>query len=308
MELTEDIICPECGKSYIINDNSRGEIVCETCGFVIEDHTIDLGPEWRVFNKLEIDKRIRAGGPEVLTLFDKGLATEIDRQNKDYTGKKLTPQQSKYAYKVRKWNNRLKFYDGLERNLYKALSELNLICSILRIPKGIKDEAAILYRKILKKYNLQGRNARKTVIACLYIACRLRKAPISYKDFTKELGIKRKDLNKYIGLVKSFLEVRVPTANPNDFISRYCSELELSSHIQEKVYEMLEKIKKTPIWSGRNPTKFLAAVIYVVSFLCEEKRTQAEISKVTKVSEVTLRNRSKDILKALKIKLYKKNL
>jgi transcription initiation factor TFIIB len=271
---------------------------------VVEERIIDPGPEHRLYsNDVNNISRVRTGGPELLTMFDKGISTEIDNQNKDYSGKKLNPRQSNRAYRVRKYNNRYKIQNGIELNLRKAMTELDLACSLLQVPKDVKTETAILYRRVLKDHNLRGRNIRNTVIATLYITCRNRDVPNNFKDFTKKLGIKRKDLNAYISLLRKTLDLKISSINAADFVARYCSELGFSFHIQKKVYELLEQIKKTAIWSGRNPTKFIAGVLYVVGILEGERRTQSQVSHATNVSEVTIRSRSRDIQKVLKMKI-----
>nr|WP_243665755.1 TFIIB-type zinc ribbon-containing protein [Vulcanisaeta sp. JCM 16159] len=43
----EKLVCPNCGSTDIVFDPERGELVCRHCGLVIEEHVMDLGPEWR---------------------------------------------------------------------------------------------------------------------------------------------------------------------------------------------------------------------------------------------------------------------
>ena len=77
----------------------------------------------------------------------------------------------------------------------------------------------------------------------------------------------------------------------------------LSTHVQNKVYAILDGTKDKNITSGRDPTKLAAAAIYIAGILEGEKRTQKDIAKVANISEVTLRNRYKEIAKLLKIRL-----
>jgi len=54
------------------------EISCEDCGLILEEETIDRGPEWRAFNAAERDNKSRVGAPTTQTMHDKGLTTTID--------------------------------------------------------------------------------------------------------------------------------------------------------------------------------------------------------------------------------------
>jgi Transcription initiation factor TFIIIB, Brf1 subunit/Transcription initiation factor TFIIB len=89
--LVEDTVkCDECGSRNLAKDESRGEVVCQDCGLVLEDKVIDQGAEWRVFSPEQGDQRARTGAPMTVMLHDKGLSTDIDWQNKDYSGKSIS--------------------------------------------------------------------------------------------------------------------------------------------------------------------------------------------------------------------------
>ncbi|MFP4655789.1 MAG: hypothetical protein ACLFMM_09020 [Methanohalobium sp.] len=88
-----------------------------------------------------------------------------------------------------------------------------------------------------------------------------------------------------------------------DYVPRFCSNLKLSSKSQSKSIEILREISKKEITSGRGPTGFAAAAIYIASILCEERRTQREVADVTGVTEVTIHNRYKEMCKELNISI-----
>ena len=67
----------------LTHDRERAELVCQSCGLVIDDEFIDRGPEWRAFDSEQRNKRARTGAPMTLTIHDKGLSTMIDWRNKD---------------------------------------------------------------------------------------------------------------------------------------------------------------------------------------------------------------------------------
>jgi len=94
----------------------------------------------------------------------------------------------------------------------------------------------------------------------------------------------------------------MPT-NPHDYISRFCSELKLSGEAETKAAEIVREITKQEITSGRGPTGIAASAIYIASILCEERRTQREVADVSGVTEVTIRNRYKEIATLLGIRI-----
>ena len=53
--------------------------------------------------------------------------------------------------------------------------------------------------------------------------------------------------------------------------------------------------------SGKGPTGVAAAALYIAAVLENEKRTQRDIADVVGVTEVTIRNRYKDLVEKLGI-------
>jgi transcription initiation factor TFIIB len=76
----------------------------------------------------------------------------------------------------------------------------------------------------------------------------------------------------------------------------------LNPETQSKAVEILEMAENSELTSGRGPTGIAAASLYVAALLNEEKRTQREVADVAGVTEVTIRNRYKELFKKLKLK------
>ncbi len=55
--------------------------------------------------------------------------------------------------------------------------------------------------------------------------------------------------------------------------------------------------------SGLSPLSVAASTLYIAARLEKEKRTQREFAEISGVTETTLRNRCKDLCKALKVKV-----
>ncbi|MCK5152309.1 MAG: transcription initiation factor IIB, partial [Candidatus Thorarchaeota archaeon] len=141
--------CTDCGGNEIIRDNEKGEIICATCGLVLSDHRIDTGPEWRAFTSAEKDARSRTGAPTNFAIHDKGLSTMIDWRDHDSSGRRFTSRQRAQIYRLRKWQIRTRVHSSLDRNLAQALTEMDRLASQLGLSKGIKELAAMLYRKLI---------------------------------------------------------------------------------------------------------------------------------------------------------------
>ncbi len=77
--------------------------------------------------------------------------------------------------------------------------------------------------------------------------------------------------------------------------------LGLSDRVHMRAIEILRKAKKKDVISGKGPTGCAAAAIYIASVLEGERKTQREVADTVGVTEVTIRNRYKEIVDALGI-------
>jgi transcription initiation factor TFIIB len=269
----------------------------------VQSNSIDQGAEWRAFNNDELDKKSRVGAPSTLTLHDKGLSTMIDWRDRDAMGNKLSPQKRAEAYRLRKWQIRMRVHSSLDRNLAYAMSELDRLTSQLGIQKTIKETAAIIYRRSIKLKLIRGRSIEAMVAASIYTACRLAKIPRTLDDFAQNTRINRRDLGRCFRLLLRELEIHIPTVKPTVFVSKFANELQISNESQVMAVQILERAKKVGITIGKDPTGLAAASIYVAALSNGEKKTQREIAKVANITEVTVRNRYKEIVKNLNIDL-----
>jgi len=300
--VNQKIECPECGNdTNIVNDDTRGEIICGNCGIVISEKIIDQGPEWRAFNTLERDKRSRVGSPISYTIHDKGLSTMIDWHDKDIYGKKLPPKTRAQVYRMRKWQIRTRVHSSIARNLAQAMTELDRLSSQLDIPKGVKETSAVMYRRAIERRLIRGRSIEAMIAAAVYAACRLRKVPRTLDELVKYTRVNKKDLGRAYRLMIQRLGIQIPTSNAKDFISRFCADLELSGRVQKKACELIDQASAKAITAGKDPTGLAAAAIYITGILEGERRTQRRIAEVAHVTEVTIRNRYKELIKKLRI-------
>ncbi len=297
-------ICPECNKkTNMINDDSRGELICGNCGLVIKEKIIDHGPEWRAFDPLERKKKTRVGPPPSYSIYDKGLSTEIDWHNKDIHGNKLSPKSQRRIYRMRKWQYRSRVHGSIARNLTQAMTELDRLTSQLDIPKGVKKTAAILYRKVINKRLIRGRSIDALIAASLYAACRLRKVPRTLDEISKYSRQNKKDIGRSFRLLIQKMSIHIPISNAKDYIPRFCADLKLSYQVQKKAADIIDMAINKSITSGKDPTGIAAAAIYIAAILKGERQSQREIADVAHVTEVTIRNRYKELVKKLKILL-----
>jgi transcription initiation factor TFIIB len=92
-------------------------------------------------------------------------------------------------------------------------------------------------------------------------------------------------------------------ASPADYIPKFASDLKLSGRVESKAQEILKQAVDNELTSGRGPTGVAAAALYIASIQSGERRTQREASEVAGITEVTIRNRYKELIEKLGINL-----
>lgn len=301
--IEEIIQCPECKSTHLSRDYSRAELVCEDCGLVIDEAFIDQGPEWRAFDSDQREKRGRTGAPMTFTIHDKGLSTEIDWSNRDSYGKSIPTRNRAQLYRLRKWQRRIRISDATERNLAFALSELDRMASYMGLPRAVRETAAMIYRKAVLKNLIRGRSVEGVSASALYAACRQCNVPRTLDEIARSSRVSRKEIGRTYRFIARKLGLKLMPTSPQDYISRFCNELKLSGDVQSKAIEILKDAADKELTSGRGPTGVAAASIYIASILCGERKTQREVADVAGVTEVTIRNRYKELAERLDINI-----
>src|SRR3989338_3719040 len=286
--------CPECGGLNLSWNRDRGEIICRDCGLVIEEKMVDFSQEWREFDSEEGEKRRRSGAPMTYTQYDQGLGTEVG-QKADLL--KLGGKDRNKFFRLRKWQYRIS--TAIERNLKLALAELKRVSSYLKLPKSVEEESARIYTLAVQRGLVRGRSMESVVAGALYAACRRHDVPRTLDELSEASGIEKKEVGRTYRFITRELGITILPSNPADYIARFASALKLSAETQSKSIEILESAQKAELTSGRGQTGIAAAALYVSALIHGEKRTQREVADVAGVTEVTIRNRYKELLDEL---------
>jgi transcription initiation factor TFIIB len=289
--------CPECG-GLVVADEEHGESVCSDCGLVVEEDGIDRGPEWRAFDAAEKDQKSRVGAPTTNTMHDKGLSTNIDWRDKDAYGNSLGARQRQKMQRLRKWNERFRTRDSKERNLKQALGEIDRMASALGLPDNVRETASVIYRRALDEDLLPGRSIEGVSTSSVYAAARQAGVPRSLDEIAEVSRVEKSEVARTYRYVVRELGLEVKPADPESYVPRFASEIGLSDEAEHRARELLRTAKDKGVHSGKSPVGLAAAAVYAAALLTNEKTTQAEVSRVADISEVTIRNRYHELLEA----------
>jgi transcription initiation factor TFIIB len=282
-----------------MEDFECAEIVCMTCGFVVAGKLTDQGPEWRAFTDEQRSKRARVGAPITYSIHDKGLSTMIDWRDRDVYGKKLSSGQKAEIYRLRKWQRRIRVSDATERNLAFALSEISKIAGNLSLPKNIIETASVIYRKAVKERLIRGRSIQGVTAAAIYVATRQCGLARTLEEVSQASTVNKKEVGRSYRFLVKELDYFIPPLKPSQYVTKFSNQLTMQGKVEEIAHKIIETAKILKLTSGRGPTGIAAAASYIASILTGERKTQREIAEIAQVTEVTIRNRYKELVKRL---------
>jgi transcription initiation factor TFIIB len=282
--------CEECGAIEWDLDSVRGEVVCQSCGLVVEKDVIDPGAEW--INHRDGPDRSRVGAPSTLTLSDKGLNTSISRSDLMGSRAKIHGISGKA---LRDWrrraviDDRSKTRSSRARNLVKAMQ---FIRDKSGLGKQHREQAAAFYRKAAEKGLVTGRSIQGVAAACVYLAAREAGIPRRVEDIAKafdmEDEMKMKELKRTIRLASRELGAHRITG-PEEYLDKFNSDLGLPPQVLGAANSLWDLVGGSLEWQGKKPSGVAGVIMYKAAQMIKNARTQSDVCKVAGVSEVTLR-------------------
>ncbi len=296
--------CDLCGSKELIINSKEGSIICKNCGNVIANNLIDYSKEWRIFFGENEETTPRTGAPIRLAIHDKGLTTDVKLACKDnISGEDI----SKY-FALSKYQKRLRISDSKDRNLYSAFTLLDEVSSKLNLPERVKETVAELYRKTIEENPKKGKSIRGLLANCIYIACKICDHPIRIKDITEVLNLKRRTFSKYyteiVDNLSDISKIKIKSNTSLYHIPILVENLGLNAEVAIISKNIVEKTLSTGRIAGKSPLSIAASAVYIACTLTNEKRTQREIAECAGVTEVTIRNISKELIRCLDINVY----
>ncbi|MFB5636278.1 MAG: transcription initiation factor IIB family protein [Nitrosopumilus sp.] len=289
----QEIKCPRCGKNTLVTDVESSEVFCSNCGIVVEEKVDDGRPERRFADSPVI--KSHTGDKTSLTRHDRGLSTMINPFNKDSTGNPLSTSMKLSMTRLRKWDSRSRVKTSTDRNLQQALLELLKMKEKLSLPDAIAEKASYIYRKALEKKLVRGRSISSLVAACLYAACRESETPRTLREVAATIGIKRKEISATYRLIFKELDLKMPVIDSVSCIAKIASNAELSEKTKRHAIKILKNAEKQNALAGKHPMGVAASALYLACINLEENRTQKDIADAAGITEVTIRNRCKNL-------------
>jgi transcription initiation factor TFIIB len=283
----------------VVSDPETGELIRKDTGEVISDNMLSQGKEWRSFGIEEGANRARTGTPTSLAFHDMGLSTVIGKEATDASGNAIDTDTRMRMSRLRTWDNRSQVHSPTERSLQKAFSILSRLKDRLGLPNHITEKAAYTYRKAQDRGLVRGDTVDSVLAASIYVAARQSGVPRTLDEISEISNVKLKHAARSYRRIVTQLDIKAPMIDPSKYIMKVANKLGFDEKIKRKALELMEKAQKKNILVGKDPVSMAASILYLVNVDEGHHKTQSEIAKEAGTTEVTVRNRSKELRQKL---------
>ncbi|HXV46995.1 MAG TPA: transcription initiation factor IIB, partial [Nitrososphaera sp.] len=247
--------------------------------------------------------RARTGAPTSLAFHDMGLSTVIGRGSTDASGKQIDSATKMRMGRLRMWNSRSHSHSSKERSLQEAFTILSKIKGRLALPDYVTEKAAYVYRKAQERGLIRGDSISSVLAASIYVAARQSGVLRTLDEISESIEVKPKAAGRSYRRIVTELDIKVPVIDHTKYIIKVANKLGLDEMTKRKALELMEQARKKNILVGKDPTGMAASILYLVNLISKSPRTQGAIASAAGVTEVTVRNRSKELRKKLGIAL-----
>ncbi len=298
-----EISCPEC-KSAIVDDIQNGERICSSCGIVVDEQMADYGPETKTVNLEDKMRLARASGQTTFAQHDMGIATEISIGSTDFSGKKINSSLSNQMQNLRKWQQRVRVTSPRERRLTNVLGKITEACESCNLSKNVVETSSKIYRSLDgKNIEVKGKSVISITVAVVYMACKQCDVVRSLEEICKNVCVpkdvkaKSKLAAKYYrNIVLELGQNVTPIVTIDKYISKIANLTRADPRVERLALEIAEKTDVQGITDGKTPNGIASAYLYIGSILLGQTVLQRDMSSVSGITEVTIRNRVKEIL------------
>ena len=256
------LVCPECSAKEIKNEGD-GIMSCQKC-----DSIFDSGPQWNTYN------------PE----------TQYHTEVKNTDNKGLDSKT------ILKWQKETRTGNLASKSILLASEEIERIANELNLSDSIKESALEIFSSSSKTGLVRGRSSEKVAAAAIYTACRMANLPRTLDEIADKSNLNRNELSRLHKLIVRKLKLKISFTNLTSLLPRFANKLALNNIVKENAQEIIDLVEKSDYRQGISPAALLGAALYIACKNNKTRRSQLEIAKAVGTSEVTLRNRAKEII------------
>ena len=282
-------VCDVCQSSLVITDDGFATCTNPKCSIIYKD-SLDYSAEWRFYgaDDNQMTDPTRCGMPVNPLLLESSYGCKV-----------LCEGASSYEMrKIRRYTE-WQSMPYAEKALYDEFERIKNTASNAGIPKMIIDCALRYHKKISEHKTFRGQNRDGIISASIYISCRMNECPRTPKEIASIFHLNNKSATKgckhalaIINELECNLENSEKTnfekTNPNAFIERYCSPLNMNSELTKLCIFVAMRIEHNNLIPENTPHAIAAGIIYFVAQVCNLNITKKDVNRISQISEVTI--------------------
>jgi transcription initiation factor TFIIIB Brf1 subunit/transcription initiation factor TFIIB len=206
---------------------------------VVAEAAVDMGPEWRTFNK---EKRVRTAPLKLVVKTDMAVKPEHGVQ----------------------WRRLARFHretlHGYERRLVKIGGEIRRIRECAGLPQHLAEETEALVKRYFE--TVAGFPPEVVAVAVLWTAAKATSAPRPLEDFLKCSKASERRVRRVAWRLKEAVkQSRRPSIE--DYVKTLAARVNLPAAVVKAAVDILERNKR--VLTGKNPWVSAAAALWLAS-------------------------------------------
>ena len=265
--------CPECSTRARPEGD---ELLCPSCGLVLESDRIDHGREWRDQydpNAEHNGKRTKASNR---VLQDRGLGSEISTDgggdNADWQRKRK--------------RNRWARADKKDRGRGYTTTEIHRITSALDLPGDWGEHAKRLFATVHEDVDLGGHYSLDAfAAAAVYAVCRVQQRGLTPADVAAVARCDPDRLRRTYGYLQRETSLQAPPPDAAQRLRVVARDADVPETARERALTALEHVPEATVASG-SPSTLAAALLWQAS-----EQTQAALADAAGITPNGLRKR-----------------
>jgi transcription initiation factor TFIIB len=125
--------------------------------------------------------------------------------------------------------------------------------------------------------------------------------PRTLDDIAIISNIKRKSIAKCYRQIIIELDLKLPMIDTTKCIARVANKVNISEKTKHQAINLMNDVVNSGLSAGKDPMGLAATLVYASCVRTGEKKSQIDIANAADITEVTIRNRFKDLKSRLKL-------
>ncbi|WWC91005.1 uncharacterized protein L201_005944 [Kwoniella dendrophila CBS 6074] len=311
-------LCPNCRTDppNIIEEYSKGDLVCGDCGTILGDRIVDTRSECKS-SSVKLKESFSAdsictfagdeNGDDPSRVGDAGNpllgSNHLDTVISHKDGRSGLARDLNRA--VQRANNLSNGINGKTNTaiLSAVFSRIGEKCDAMQLPRGVRERAQHVYKIADDQKAIKGKNEPAIIAACIIYACRDAGAHRTFQEASKALKISKKELGQVFAIIKNAIrqsndsiqnknsQVYDGSNNSQDsteaLLGRFTNYLDLGNAVFNASKHIAAEATAKSTIDGRSPVSIAAGVLYFTCVLLSRTASAKDIAAMGGVSEST---------------------